>query len=191
MPPAEPGKKPIGMNTASSTRLVAMIAPVSWPIALAVAGRASSCSSRMMRSTFSTMTMASSLRMPIATTIANSDNRLIDMPNASRPRQVPINEIGTTSVGSSIARQLCRNSSTTMETMIIASIMVRTTPFTDSVMNGVVSNGVVQRTSGGNVACSACMRWRTWRAVASALAPLLSDTARPALSCPLRLRLKA
>jgi len=81
MPPVEPGKKAIGMKTATSTSVMPMMAPVICPIAFTVAGRGASPSSRMIRSTFSTTTMASSTRMPIATTMPNSDRVLIEKPN--------------------------------------------------------------------------------------------------------------
>ena len=53
---------------------MATIAPVICCIALRVASFGGSCSSRMMRSTASTTTMASSTTMPIASTIAKSDS---------------------------------------------------------------------------------------------------------------------
>ena len=58
-----------------------MIAPVICDIALRVASFGESPSSDMMRSTFSTTTMASSTRMPIASTMPNSVSMLIDSPS--------------------------------------------------------------------------------------------------------------
>ena len=71
MTPVEPPKKAIGRNTADSTRAIATSAPEISPIDFSVASRAGSPSSRIMRSTFSTTTMASSTSRPIANTIAN------------------------------------------------------------------------------------------------------------------------
>ncbi|MNS46527.1 hypothetical protein D3C72_790260 [compost metagenome] len=81
MAPLEPGNIAIGTNTATSTSVLATTGPQTCPTALLVAARASSWSSFMMRDTFSDTTIASSLRMPMATTIPNSDSRLMDAPN--------------------------------------------------------------------------------------------------------------
>ena len=71
MMPVEPPKKAIGMNTAVSTSAMPTMAPVISPIDFSVASSGESFSSDMMRSTFSTTTMASSTRRPIASTMAN------------------------------------------------------------------------------------------------------------------------
>ena len=71
MMPVEPPKKAIGTSTADSTSAMPSRAPVICSIDLRVAARASSFSSRMMRSTFSTTTMASSTSRPMASTMAN------------------------------------------------------------------------------------------------------------------------
>ena len=99
MLPTDPWKHAIGTNTDTSTVVMPTIAPVIWPIALRVAARGESCSSIMMRSTFSTTTIASSTRMPIASTIANIVSTLMVKPIASRMPKVPISATGTTSVG--------------------------------------------------------------------------------------------
>jgi hypothetical protein len=53
----------------------------------------------MMRSTFSTTTMASSTTMPITSTMPNMVSTLIEKPRASSAANVPSNAMGTTSVG--------------------------------------------------------------------------------------------
>ena len=63
--------KASGRNTAESTRVMPRMAPDTWPIALTVAARGDRPSSAMIRSTFSTTTMASSTRMPMASTMPN------------------------------------------------------------------------------------------------------------------------
>ena len=78
MTPVDPPKKAIGRNTADSTRAIATSAPEISPIDFSVASRAGSPSSRIMRSTFSTTTMASSTSRPIASTMANSVRVLIE-----------------------------------------------------------------------------------------------------------------
>src|SRR6516162_1151676 len=72
--PEIPGIKAIGTNTDSRTRVIAMIGAVISAIAFFVAAAGDRAgSSSITRSTFSTTTMASSTRIPIAKTIANSD----------------------------------------------------------------------------------------------------------------------
>ena len=95
----------------------------------------------MMRSTFSMTTMASSTTMPIASTRPNNVSTLIDIPNASNPRNVPMTLTGTASIGISVARQLWRKRNTTSVTRIIASTSVIVTSWIDALTNGVVSNG--------------------------------------------------
>ncbi len=56
----------------------------------------------MMRSTFSTTTMASSTRMPMASTMPNMVSTLIEKPATSSTPQVPSNATGTTMVGMSV-----------------------------------------------------------------------------------------
>ena len=69
-----PGIKAIGTNTDRRTRVIAMIGAVISAIAFLVASAGDRFgSSSMTRSTFSTTTIASSTRMPIASTIASSD----------------------------------------------------------------------------------------------------------------------
>ena len=61
----------MGTNTAASTSPTPISAPVIWSMDLRVASSGESPSSCMIRSTFSTTTMASSTSSPIASTIAN------------------------------------------------------------------------------------------------------------------------
>ena len=69
-----PGMKAIGTNTERRTKVIAMIGAVISVIAFFVASAGDkSGSSSITRSTFSTTTIASSTRMPIASTIASSD----------------------------------------------------------------------------------------------------------------------
>ena len=77
-------------------------APVIWPIALRVASRGLKPSSAIRRSTFSTTTIASSTRMPIASTMPNRVSTLIEYPSASSRLKVPSSATGTTMVGISV-----------------------------------------------------------------------------------------
>ena len=115
--------KAVGRNTAQSTSAVAMIGPVTSRIACFVA----SIGDRpfvMLRSTFSTTTMASSTTIPIASTRPNSDSVLRPKPNRCITPSVPISDTGTASSGMIDARQVCRNTITTMTTSAIASSSV-------------------------------------------------------------------
>ncbi|MNT25301.1 hypothetical protein D3C72_1608150 [compost metagenome] len=78
----------------------------------------------MWRSTFSTTTMASSTTMPIDSTRPNRDRVLSEKPIRCMTAKVPISDTGTAMRGISDARQLRRNSTTTMTTRMIASSKV-------------------------------------------------------------------
>ena len=69
-----------GTNTEINTAVMPTTAPEICPMALCVASRGGRPSSDMMRSTFSTTTMASSTTIPITSTMANMVSTLIDMP---------------------------------------------------------------------------------------------------------------
>ena len=137
----EPPKKAIGTKTADSTSAMPQRAPVIWPMDLIVASRGESPSSDMIRSTFSTTTMASSTSSPIARTIANIVSVLIEKPAAERTPKVPSSTTGTAMVGISVARKFCRKTNITMKTRPIASIRVWTTSSIETFTNGVVSKG--------------------------------------------------
>ena len=77
-------------------------APEIWLMAFLVASTGGKPSSVIIRSTFSTTTMASSTTIPITNTIANMLNTLIDMPKYQMPAKAPSKEIGTTMVGISV-----------------------------------------------------------------------------------------
>ncbi len=102
MLPTEPLKKAMGTKTETSTTVMPMMAPVIWPMALRVASTGPRPSSAMMRSTFSTTTMASSTRMPMASTMPNSVSTLMEKPKVSITAKVPVSATGTTMVGISV-----------------------------------------------------------------------------------------
>ena len=182
----EPPKKAIGTNTADSTSAMPTSAPLICPIALRVASRAGSPSSRITRSTFSTTTIASSTSRPIASTIANIVSVLMPKPKAASTAKVPSSTTGTASVGISVARKFCRNSSITRKTSPIASSSVITTPWMDSFTTGVVSCGIATCRPGGKCASSSARCARTAAAVSSALAPDCCMMPRPAAGLPLK-----
>ena len=93
----------------------------------------------MLRSTFSTTTIASSTTMPMASTSPNSVSVLIEKPSSSSSAKVPMIDTGTASNGMIEARQVCRNSTTTITTSRIASSSVCTTDLIDCRTNTVGS----------------------------------------------------
>ena len=124
---------PMGTNTDSSTRVMAMIGAVICRIAFFVASRGDrSGSSSSTRSTFSTTTMASSTTMPMASTSASRDTVLAEYPSTSSTAKVPIRLTGTAMIGISVARRLPRNRNTTTATRTKASSSV---DFTSSMVS--------------------------------------------------------
>ncbi len=108
MTPVEPPKNAMGTNTAASTRPMPTSAPVIWSIDFFVASFGDSPSSDISRSTFSTTTMASSTRRPIASTTPNIVSVLIEKPSAAITPKVPSSTTGTAIVGINVARRFCR-----------------------------------------------------------------------------------
>ena len=116
----------VGTNTAHSTSAIVMIGADTSSIALRVAS-IGDCPISMCRSTFSTTTIASSTTMPIARTRPKSDSVLSEKPAASITANVPTSDTGTATSGMIDARQVCRNTITTMTTSRIASKSVTMT----------------------------------------------------------------
>ena len=93
----------------------------------------------MLRSTFSTTTIASSTTMPMASTRPKSERLFSEKPKRAMKMNVPISETGTATIGMIVARQFWRKIRTTRKTSANASKSVWTTLATDSSMNWVVS----------------------------------------------------
>ena len=130
--------KASGTNTATSTAAMAIIGLVTSFIARYVASRAESPAA-MLRSTFSTTTMASSTTMPIASTSPKSDSALIEKPKRYRNASVPTIDTGTATSGMIEARQVCRNRITTSTTSATDSNSVCTTDLIEARTNCVGS----------------------------------------------------
>ena len=94
--------KASGMNTADSTAVMPTMAPDTCCMALIVASFGDRPSSAISRSTFSTTTMASSTRMPMASTMPNMLIMLIEKPRPSMTAKVPSRHTGTTMPGMSV-----------------------------------------------------------------------------------------
>ena len=125
-----------GTNTAHSTSAMATRAAPTSSMLLIAASRGDSPVA-MLRSTFSTTTMASLTTMPIASTRPNSDRLFSVKPNAPMKKNVPISDTGMATIGMTAARQVCRNRITTSTTRSTASPMVSMTALTDCWMNSV------------------------------------------------------
>ena len=113
----------VGTNTAQSTRAVAIIGLVTSLMARLAASTGDKPNA-MLRSTFSTTTMASSTTMPMANTRPNSERLLMEKPNASITANVPISDTGTAASGMIEARHVWRKIKTTMTTSRVASTSV-------------------------------------------------------------------
>src|SRR5688572_28885850 len=116
----------VATNTAHNTSAMAMIGPVTSFIARLVASTGEKPSA-MLRSTFSTTTIASSTTIPMASTRPKSVSMLMLKPSASMIANVPTNDTGTAASGMIDARQVWRNRITTATTSSTASNSVMTT----------------------------------------------------------------
>ncbi len=117
---------PIGAYTAASVMVMAMIGPTNSRAASLAAwmGLLPMCK---WRSTFSTMTMASSTTSPTESTMASSVSRLIVNPAISIRKTAPISEIGIATTGISTDRNDPRNRKMTTITISNVSVSVLST----------------------------------------------------------------
>ena len=131
----------MGINTAVSTSVIPISAPLISCMDSIDACFAVNCFSCIKRSTFSTTTIASSTRSPIASTKANKVKVLMLMPSTYSTAMVPRITTGTVMAGISVARQFCRKINITTITSKTASNRVFTTSLIDSCTKGVLSRG--------------------------------------------------
>ncbi len=115
-----PAMNAVGMKTELSTSVMAITGPVISSMALIVASRGGRPLA-IQRSMFSTTTMASSTTMPIASTSPKSVRLFKENPRSAMTAKVPMSDTGTSIMGISVARQSCKNMSTTMNTSTKAS----------------------------------------------------------------------
>ena len=97
----------------------------------------------MWRATPSTMTIASSTTMPIASTMPNRVERLTVKPSAAIAAKAPMMVTGTVVAGTSVARQSCRKTRMTISTRMPASIRVMYTSLIEVLTKAVVSKGML------------------------------------------------
>src|SRR5436853_184764 len=110
----------VGTNTAHKTSAVAIIGLVTSLIARLAASTGDN-PREILRSTFSTTTIASSTTMPIARTRPNNERLLMENPSASMTANVPTSDTGTAASGIIEARHVWRNTITTITTSRMAS----------------------------------------------------------------------
>src|SRR3974377_961813 len=150
-----PVMKTDGTNTAVSTNAIAIkAAPTSFMLLIAASRGLSPAA--ILRSTFSTTTIASyttiptpsptptttiasATTQPTASTRPNNDRVLIVKPNNAIKKKVPINDTGMAMSGMMAARQVCKNTTTTSTTNTMASRIVSCTALTDCWINCVGS----------------------------------------------------
>src|ERR1700719_3760333 len=114
------------MNTEHSTSAMEMMGRVTSPMAACAAACGfKPCS--ILRSMFSTTTMASSTTIPVASTKPNKVSELMVNPASSGAASVPTMSTGAATSGITLARQVCRNTTTTSTTSNTASNKVCTT----------------------------------------------------------------
>ena len=133
-----PGRKAVGIKTASSTRVVAITGPETSLMALMAASLRSMPRS-MWATVASTTTMESSTTMPMASTRPKRVSMLIEKPRGSMTASVPMSETGMVTAGIRVARQSCKNRNNTRKTSAIASNRVMNTCLIDASTNMVVS----------------------------------------------------
>ena len=86
----------------------------------------------MCRFTFSITTIASSTTTPTANTSANNDNKLIDIPKASRAKNVPTKDTGIVAQGTRVAIPSPKNKKIINTTIKPVKRIVNSTSFIDS-----------------------------------------------------------
>ncbi len=104
-----PGRNAAGTNTDDITSTTATSELAISSIDRIVASFGARWCSCMLRSTFSTTTIASSTTMPMASTSPNSVIRLIEKPSASMPAKVAISDTRIATMQMIVVRKLCRN----------------------------------------------------------------------------------
>ena len=137
--PEVPPIKLTGINTADITSVMDIIAGAISFKAVIVATFGSFSPASSCACTASTTTMASSTTIPIANTRANSVNRFIENPNTCKKKNVPIMATGTAIAGIRVDLISCKNTNTTINTNIKASINVWITFSIDASKNSLES----------------------------------------------------
>ena len=160
--PTMPPISRIGRNTATSEMLIDnTVKPTSRAPSNAACMRDLPFS--ICREMFSSTTIASSTTKPVATISAISDRLSIEKPSRYIAPNVPMIEIGTATLGISVARQLRRNRNTTITTRLTAISSVCSVSFSDArIVVERSSTGVTVMSAGSDaVSCGSAARTRS------------------------------
>ena len=167
--PVMPGSVAAGRNTLAKTNITATMERNR----SLMPARAASCgvSPRSRWDMVASTTMIESSTMsPIASTSAKSDIMFTEKPAMFRKTNAPMRVTGMTTAGPTAARKFWRKTSTTSMTSTMDFTKVRYTCVTAMETKCDVSNGIVQRMSGGKSLDSFSMALRMLAAVSRALA---------------------
>ncbi len=101
--------KATGINTADNTKAIPITGPCTFSIALIAASFGARPLYFNSYSTASTTTIASSTTRPMANTIANRVNVLMEKSKRTKAANVPSKDTGTAIIGMIVERQDCKN----------------------------------------------------------------------------------
>ena len=182
--PMMPPMKATGRNTATMQKVVASTAN---PISLVPSMAAWRCDlpKPIWRMMFSRTTIASSIRMPMASDSAINVSTFRVKPNAAITMKAPNTEIGSARPVITVLRQECRNRKTMAMVSRPPSTIVCCTLSTEFWMPRELSRTISSVTSGGRVFCRSSTARRTPRATAMVLAPCVLTTSRATARSPL------
>ena len=163
---------------------MATSAPEISPIDFSVASRAGNPSSRIMRSTFSTTTMASSTTVPMTSTRANNVIRLILNPAIAMKANVPISDTMIPTSGISVERISCKKTYTTRITNRMASNSVFTTSWMEAYRKSLDDISCVSSTPWGSSFLASSRNRLIWLFTSVALEPAVWKSIHETPLCP-------
>ena len=137
--PVIPPIKATGINTADNTKAIPITGPCTFSMAFIAASFGDKPLYFNSYSTASTTTIASSTTRPMASTMANRVNVLIEKSNNTNAPNVPSKDTGTAIIGINVDRQDCKNTYTTIRTSTNASKNVCSTSLIEARTNLVLS----------------------------------------------------
>ena len=143
-----------GTNTDIMTSVIETIAPPSSLMASIEASRADLYPWSNLAWTPSTTTMASSTTIAIASTIADKVSKFTLNPISFKTKKVAINATGMAIAGINVERKSCKNTYTTINTKIKASINVLITSWIDANKKSLAFCAILIFNPAGNDSCA-------------------------------------
>ena len=183
--------KATGTNTATNTKAIPITGPCTFSIALIAASFGGKPLYFNSYSTASTTTIASSTTRPIANTMANNVNVLIEKSSNTKAPNVPSKDTGTAIIGMIVDLQDCRNTYTTIRTSNNASTKVCSTSLMEALTNLVLSTTTLYCISGGKDLDCSSSTFLTFAIVSNAFASFCKEIAKPATSLCADLAIKS